>query len=269
MKPDDFQERLFRTCSARRVHAHLIAEAAGVVSGMELLAARCAEEGLGCEALLHDGGRCAAGTPLARFEGAPAAIVAAENHVIGLLSKPSGVATAVAAAVAAADGRVEIVCGGWKKLPVAFKEPLRQAVQDGGARPRICEPPFTYLDKNYVRIFGGITAALEQARPLGRPIVVQVRGEHGAPAEETLAAARGGASIIMIDTGRLRDLRQAAAVLRRAGCRDSLRLAFAGSISLGDIERLSREDVDLLDIGYAVLDAPCLPLRFDVVEVER
>lgn len=269
VQPDEFQQRLFRACSVSRARAHLIAEKAGVVSGLEELACEFAEAAVQVELASRNGAGCESGSVLASFSGAPAAIVEAENSAIGIVSKPSGVATAAARAVKLARGRIEIICGGWKKLPPAFKTALRRAVQDGGAKPRITDPPFLYLDKNYLRIFGGINAALDKVAALGHLTVVQVRGEFNGIAAEAVQAARGGAAILMIDTGRREHLQAVGVALRDAGLRQSVRLAFAGNIAIEAIPELCEEDVDLLDIGYAVLDAPALPMRFDVIETER
>ena len=44
-----------------------------------------------------------------------------------------------------------------------------------------------------------------------------------------------------------------------------LLLAFAGNLRVDGLERLTAIGLDLLDIGYAVVDAPCLPMRLDVI----
>ncbi len=121
------------------------------------------------------------------------------------------------------------------------------------------------LDKNYVRIFGGVKPALEAVAPLERPTVIQVRGELQPIDEEALTAARGGAAVIMVDTGDRKDLGMVVQALRKNDLRSSVEVAFSGNIELEDLEHISCADADILDIGYAILDAPCLPMRFDVV----
>ena len=44
-------------------------------------------------------------------------------------------------------------------------------------------------------------------------------------------------------------------------------VAFAGNIVLEELGSIRQLGLDILDIGYAILDAPCLPMRFDVVDV--
>jgi nicotinate-nucleotide pyrophosphorylase len=45
-----------------------------------------------------------------------------------------------------------------------------------------------------------------------------------------------------------------------------VQIAFSGNLSLEDLDSLVGEDIDAVDIGYAILDAPCLPMRFDVTD---
>lgn len=84
---------------------------------------------------------------------------------------------------------------------------------DGGADFRIANPPFVYLDKNYVRILGGIEPALGTVESLDVPKVIQVRGEMANLAGEAVLAARLGATILMVDTGRVEDLRSTSEAL--------------------------------------------------------
>lgn len=107
----------------------------------------------------------------------PFQVIEAEERLLGLIGKPSGVATASRNYVKAAGGRIRIVCGAWKKVFSEIKEDLRKAIIVGGAGIRISDEPFVYLDKNYVRMFGGIEKAVRKAAELqGRTVVIQLRG---------------------------------------------------------------------------------------------
>jgi nicotinate-nucleotide pyrophosphorylase (carboxylating) len=46
-----------------------------------------------------------------------------------------------------------------------------------------------------------------------------------------------------------------------------VRLAFGGGVQLTDIDRLRELDVDIVDVGRAIVDAPLLDMRFRVVDV--
>jgi len=147
-------------------------------------------------------------------------------------------------------------------------EAHRAALKAGGVHPRILRQPFLYLDKNYIRIFGSLSKALEATRLLpGRTVVAQLRGETSPIAEEAITAATHGVHVLMVDTGRIRDLRAVARATRKEGFREQVQIAFAGGLTLGDLDNLRHEDLDIVDIGRAILDAPLLDFRLDVTGI--
>jgi len=128
---------------------------------------------------------------------------------------------------------------------------------------------FLYLDKNYIRIFGSLFKALEAAHFFpARPVVVQLHSETHLIGEEALAAARSGVQVVMVDTGRVCDLREVSETLRQEDLRQHVQLAFAGGLTLSDLDSLQNEDLDIVDIGRAILDAPLIDFCYDVVSVE-
>lgn len=263
----DIRHQIFREHMGRKIVAVLIAEAAGVVSGIDRAGHLMESLGLALTSDLADGDVIELGQEIARVVGNPFQIVRAEERIIGAISKSSGIATAARQARIRAGSRCKVVSGGWKKMPLEIKDLVRKAARDGGIDIRICDEPFAYLDKNYVRILGGVGEAVRAAADLGRIIVVQVRGETDAVEKEAIEAARAGAAVVMVDTGRREDLALVGQALRANELRSEVRIAFSGNVSLNDMDFLFVMDVDAVDIGYAILDAPCLPMRLDVVEV--
>lgn len=274
--PQDIRDEIFRDVAGEIITAMVSAEADGVLFGLEAARRHATDLGVTVTARAEDGKRVRWGDIVLLVQGPPKAIAQAEEVLIGAMGKPSGIATAAAEAVrraaagAAVGGRgmraVRVVSGAWKKMPPELKHTVRSAILAGGAAFRITDGPFVYLDKNYLRILGGIRRALEATAHLdGHASVVQVRGEHRAIADEAAEAATAGAAILMLDTGDPEDIDRVAARLRELGLRDRVRLAYAGGIALQDIDALAARDIDLLDVGTAIVDAPLLPLRFDVV----
>jgi nicotinate-nucleotide pyrophosphorylase (carboxylating) len=202
---------------------------------------------------------------IARFRGKAEQILKLENLIIGLIGKPSGIATAAWRAKEAAQGQVRLICGGWKKHPFLIKEMAREAVAAGGLESRILPLPFLYLDKNFVRVFGGVRQALEAVASHSVPKVIQVRGEFGPLAEEAREAVRHGARVIMVDTGCCEDIDEVLRVVGEEKATPRVLTAFAGGIKIEEISRLVQKGVDILDIGAAILDAPWLELSYDVV----
>lgn len=261
----DVPGALLRQVAEKRFRAEIVSTEGAVIVGVEELAA--AAETLELEIVIHvtSGMDIAAGQVVAAVTGDPLQIVRGEDKLLSLIGKASGVATAARRAVQNA-GRIKVVCGGWKKIPSAVKQLLRSAVMAGGAKVRMLSEPFVYLDKNYIRIIGSLSKAVQVAKTLpDRAMVVQLRGETAPIGQEAIIAAGYGAKIVMVDTGDIADVRRVSENLRQAGLRENVKIAFAGGVLLGDLENLQQEDVDVVDIGRAILDAPLTDFRYDVV----
>lgn len=259
-------EILLATVRNQRMKAAITANEPGILQGSELLAAKAGE--LGLEIIVHaaSGAPLAAGQSIASLQGDPLQIVQGEDQLLGLIAKASGIATMAARAVRLA-GRVRVVSGGWKKIPRELKDAARVALAAGGVGMRILDQPFLYLDKNYLRIFGSLEAMFQAAAALpDRAVSVQIRGETASIAAEAVAAAQLGARIVMVDTGEVADLRACAARLREADLRDRVLLAFAGGVKVDELPGLQKEDLDIVDIGRAILDAPLLDFRYDAIK---
>jgi len=263
----DIRHAIFSEYMEKEITAVLVTEAPGVLSGIDR--ARNFLERLGVHLLsfLQDGNYVDRDKYILRISGNAFQIVKAEEQVIGALSKTSGIATAADKAQKISYRRLKIVSGGWKKMPIEIKGPIRQAVRDGGIDCRMSKGPFVYLDKNYVRILGGVKEAVEIGLKLAPEVVVQIKGETGPLEDEAFIAVQAGCTVIMVDTGRLEDLEKVIWTLKERGLRSKAKIAFAGNIFMDQLENLVKMDVDILDIGYAILDAPCLPMRFDVINV--
>jgi nicotinate-nucleotide pyrophosphorylase (carboxylating) len=262
---DPFYERIFQGIRHHRLQASLSSKGNGWLAGIPF--AQRAAEILGLEAVWRksSGAAVEKGEEIAQFVGMPQQIVKFENLVIGLISKPSGIATAAQKAQKAAGGKIRLVSGGWKKHPFLIRELIWEAVAAGGIAHRIVDEPFIYLDKNYVRIFGGISQALKATASSSSLKVIQLRGEFLPIAEEAREALSLGADVLMVDTGSWKDLDEVLGVMREKNLSYAANLAFAGGIKLEDIPLLTEKAVDILDIGASILDAPWLELTYDVM----
>lgn len=261
----NIRDTIFKSIAERRVGAVIWSRQEGVVAGVKQLERKAAEIGLSVEMVVREGDEVAASGAIAFIAGTPKQISLAEDCLIGLVAKASGIATAARKAVGLSGKKVTVVSGGWKKVPLPIKEEIREAIRIGGVGVRITEKPFVYLDKNYVRMFGSIPDALRSVASLKERIkVVQIRGETGDISDEAVEAAMRGAGIVMVDTGNIVDLESVSDALMAAGLRRKVKIAFGGSILIDDIPSFLDMDVDILDIGRAIIDAPMLDIGLDV-----
>ncbi len=264
----DIRDEIFRGLEGREVVATIRAAEPGLLAGVHVAAERGLELGLRVEICLEDGDSVAHGDAILRVVGPAKTVTIAEENLIGLIAKPSGIATATRQLVEEADGRIRIVGGAWKKVPSETKPLVRHAVSVGGANGRMAEHPMIYLDKNYVRMLGGLRDALESLAHLDtHQKVVQLMGEEATLFEETQLAVSLGATTVFVDTGVPADIKPVVEALDALGVRERVTVAFAGGVQPGDLDELVRLGAEALCIGRAIVDAPLVDLRLTVEEV--
>lgn len=242
--------------------AHVTATEPGLLAGLAFVDVNSAPAPAGTwRVLVQDGEAVSAGQVLIEVEGTASELAVAEDYVLGPLGFASGIATRARIFRQASPSGLHIACGGWKKLPVALKPLLRAGLAAAGVLPRLVAGDFIYVNKNAVRLLGNVTDAIAAGRALGHgPVAVQVRS-----VEEGLFSARAGAGIIMVDTARLQDLADVHQALTAAGLRDGVVLAFGGGVRLVDLPAAHAAGAQAVDVGRAILDAPLLDLRMEVV----
>ena len=261
----DIRDEIFKDKINSTIFAEIVAEESGILAGSAAARSEARDLGLTVLHWLEDGAPVAAGDRIARFTGSPKQIAMAEEVLMGHMAKPSGIATAAKQFVDKAGGRPKIVSGSWKKMPIHLKDIIRSAVSAGGASIRICDTPFLYLDKNYLRMLGGIRNTLAATSNLnGRKRVIQVHGHFSDIAIEACEAAENMADIIFIDTGNISDAEAVIRILAEKNLRQQVQIAFAGGIQLADIDHIKSLDIDILDVGRAIVDAPLLDMRLEV-----
>lgn len=265
---NDLREGVFASISDRTVTAVLTAEGFGVLTPMPDALAICDELDIEVTHALPEGSALVPGSEILRFRGRPESIARAEERLIGVLAKPSGIAGATRAFVDRAAGRIRIVSGAWKKLPMAHKHMLRGAITAGGGEIRIADNPFVYLDKNFAAMLGGPVQTLDAVAHLPEHRkVIQLVESGAALAESACRAVEAGADTVFVDTGRRADAVTVSTALREKGLRSRVEIAFAGGVTLTDIDALVHLDIDVVDIGRAIVDAPLVDMSIDVLEI--
>lgn len=266
----DLRDAIFQSIEGQLVTAVLRADDDGLIVGIPDFQNTADDLGLDVRFVIDDATYVSAGDKIAEFCGAPKQIAKAEERLIGMLAKPSGIATQTRKFVEAAGDNVRIVSGAWKKMPMVLKHVIRHAIRSAGADFRITRMNFVYLDKNFVRMLGGIRQTLVATGHIEEhEKVIQIKGDYDDITREAIEAAEAGAHIVFIDTGNIDDIDRVSAALKQAELRDKVILAYSGNIQLSDIPALRDKDVDRIDIGRAIVDAPLLDMKIDVVSIQQ
>ncbi len=268
MNGQDIRDEIFKDIKNSKVRAAIKADDEGIVAETKAAKSSAGELELSLEYIAGEGARVKKGDIILQFRGSPKQAAIAEERLIGLMSKPSGIATAAGRFVEKAGTKIQIVSGAWKKIHMSQKEITRRAVKTGGALCRICEEPFLYIDKNYVKMLGGIKESMEAVKRLnGYVRVIQIEGRIKNIRDEACEAAENGADIIFIDNENQDDIKIVGQCLAEKDLRKNVRLAFSGNIRLEDIEKLKESDADILDIGRAIVDAQLLDMRMEILDI--
>lgn len=262
---EDIRDIIFKEIIDKEFHAHLIPERDGCLSGVSDAERYAAEIGVKLSFLVQEGGDVRKGQPIGELIATPKRMALSEEKIIGALSKFSGIATAAKQAVLLSKDKLRIVSGSWKKMPPSIKDGVRNAIVSGGASFRITNKPMIYLDKNFIAMLGSIPSALATVKDYTDYVkVIQIKGKQFSIEEETKQALENGCGLLMVDTGNLDDLVRCTDTANKLCKRSSVQIAFAGGIKLDKIEDFLDYDIDILDIGKEIVDAPLLDMKFDV-----
>jgi len=265
----DVREEILKNVQRKKVTAAIVVDEDGIIAGITSTKEEAGKLGLSILRVVNEGSPVRKGDEVIRFSGTPRQIVMAEEILMGLMAKPSGIATRAHKFVQATGGRPKVVCGAWKKMPPPLKEMIREAVLIGGAFSRIAPHPFAYLDKNYIELLGGITQSLKAVSHLAPcSKVVQIKGRYKDIGSEASEAAEAGADIIFIDTGHAEDVTTVSERLGRLGLRERVAIAFGGGLNLEAVKTLKPLDLDIVDIGRQIVDAPILEMRMEIISKE-
>ncbi|WP_242836819.1 nicotinate-nucleotide pyrophosphorylase [Desulfotomaculum nigrificans] len=267
----ELREFLFQPLRDKKFSFVITAQEKGIFSGAKRFKEILTELNIKVDWVAEEGFSLQPDTPVFRGSGTAEKVARAEEMLLGVIGKPSGVATAAAEFIKRSGGKIKVVCGAWKKVAPEIRADLRQAIATGGAGMRITEAPFIYLDKNYVRMFNGVGPAVRRAVEFDpeRLVAVQLKGETQPIIEEVREAVGSGASILMIDTGNTADLRTAVNVAIENGWRDKVQFAFGGGVTQKDFPEVIAAGADIVDVGRAIIDAPLLDFRLDVEKKEE
>jgi len=255
-------DRTTRALLSRAVpaRARVIAEARGVLSGIDGVREVAREMHLALVVAKPDGARVRPGTVVAVLEGDARRLLAVERTILNVLMHASGVATLTRRAVDAARGarpRLEVLATR-KTLP-GLRDLEKAAVVHGGGQTHRRDLSAALLVKNnhlaLVPLATAVARARAGARP-GEPVEVEVRS-----VREALVAAQAGADVLLLDNTGPAGARRIVRALASAGLRRGRRIELSGGITPDSVRRYRRVGADAVSLGALTHSAPALPFH--------
>jgi nicotinate-nucleotide pyrophosphorylase (carboxylating) len=233
----------------------------GVVAGLDI--ARCAFQLVAPAIQLHterpDGSVVAAGEVIATIEGPARALLTGERTALNFLCHLSGVATATASLVAAAQGtKARIVCT--RKTTPGLRALEKYAVRaGGGSNHRFGLDDAVLIKDNHIALAGGIRTAIECAKAhAGHLVKIEVEVDTLAQLEEVLAI---GVDAVLLDNMTVEELRQAVSMTGRRAITEA-----SGRITAETARAIAATGVDLISAGWLTHSSAALDIGLDYLE---
>lgn len=183
-----------------------------------------------------------------------AGILTAERTALNFLQRLSGIATLTRRYVDAVAGTQAKILDTRKTTPGLRSLERAAVVAGGGCNHRFGLYDAILIKDNHIAAAGGVGAAVDRARGLGRPVEVEV--ETQAQLDEALEA---GAEIVLLDNFSTDAI--AAAVTRTGG---RAVLEASGGMTIETARAAALAGVDRISVGALTHSAPALDLHLEV-----
>jgi nicotinate-nucleotide pyrophosphorylase (carboxylating) len=221
----------------------LIAKAEGVICGIEVGrdVLQAVDPAIQFETEMRDGDRVTSGQEIGRISGPTVSVLQAERTFINFISHLSGISTATARFVEAADGKVKILdtrktLPGWRSLQ-------KYAVKcGGGTNHRMGLYDMVMIKDNHVDEAGGVAEAIERVREKwGDRFSIEVETR---TLKEVIEAVEAGADIIMLDNMDNTTMHQAVELIGGRAKTEA-----SGNMTVERVAGVATTGVDFISVG--------------------
>jgi len=241
-------------------YAAVIAREECIISGLAEAVQIFQHFGLAAETLYDDGEFVPANSYVLTVQGSSRSILQSERLALNFLARMSGISTLTRRCVLAGGGRVRIAAT--RKTTPGFRAYEKKAVfLGGGDTHRFNLSDAVLIKDNHIRICGldeCLRTACKRAS-FTKKIEVEVES-----LEEMLAAAEGGADIIMFDNMPPKKIAEGVRLLSEKGLRKGIILEASGGISLESIPDYAGCGVDVLSLGELTRNARWIDLSLEI-----
>jgi nicotinate-nucleotide pyrophosphorylase (carboxylating) len=207
----------------------------------------------------QDGERVEAGQVLCDIDADTRTLLTAERSALNFLQLLSGTATTTRHYVDAVNGTAAQIVDTRKTLP-GLRLAQKYAVRcGGGGNHRLGLYDGILIKENHIMAAGGVTAALAQARALGRnDVFIQIEVENLTQLGEALAA---DANMILLDNMDLDQMREAVKIADGRAL-----LEASGGVTLDTVRAIAETGVNRISIGCLTKDVHAVDLSLRHVE---
>jgi len=245
-----------------RCEAVLIANASGVIAGLDVAAVVFAERDplTRFQPVVADGCSVEPGDVVARVAGRTRSIISAERVALNFLQHLSGVASATAEfAEALGDSPTRLL--DTRKTTPGMRSLEKQAVVlGGGTNHRMGLWDMALIKDNHIAAAGSIAGAVEAVRRAHPGVRIEVEVTSAAELGEALDA---GADRVMLDNMTRGEMRSAIAEARRHPSRPEVEIS--GGVTRKTLVELGSLGADFISVGAITHSASALDISLEIL----
>jgi nicotinate-nucleotide pyrophosphorylase (carboxylating) len=245
--------------------AEVIAKAEGIVAGVEEAAVLA--EALGLEAFpeVEDGDEVKSGKVLLKLMGDARTILSVERTMLNLLSRMSGIATNTSRYVDMVHkAKLKTRVAATRKCAPGLLYFDKKAVLVGGGDPhRLHLDDMVLIKDNHIVLAGGLEKALKAAKQnasFSKKIEVEVTEP-----EDAVKVAELGADVVLLDNFSPAQVKEAVALLKKAGFLGKVLLEASGGITGENMLEYAGAGVDIMSLGELTHSVKALDISLEVV----
>ena len=251
------------------VNASIIAKEKGVAAGIEEATVLAESLGLRVKANVADGKTVKNKQVLIEISGDARTLLSAERTMLNLISRMSGIATATRMLTEKLKkvGSLAKVAATRKSAPGLLYFDKRAVVIGGGDPHRLHLDDMVLIKDNHIAIVGSAEEAVKKAKAnisFTKKIEVEVTS-----VQDVLKVAQAGADAIMLDNFSVKQVKEAAALLEKAGFLGDVVLEASGGIKAEDILSYAAAKIDIISLGYLTQSTKALDISLEIMEEQR
>jgi nicotinate-nucleotide pyrophosphorylase (carboxylating) len=249
-----------------KVQAEVIAKEAGTVAGIEEATILAESLGLNVKAQVADGQEVKNKQVLMQLNGDAQTILTVERTLLNLLSRMSGIATAtnkLSQQLKKANSKARIAATR-KSAPGLLYFDKKAVIIGNGDPHRLHLDDMVLIKDNHIAIVGSALEAVKRAKAkvsFTKKIEVEVTS-----AADALKVAQAGADIVMLDNFSPKQVKEAVALLKKAGLYDKVLLEVSGGINSENLLEYAQAEVDIISMGALTHSVKALDISLEVVK---
>ncbi len=251
-----------------KAQAEIIAKGTGVVAGIEEAIVLAETLGLKVAPDVADGQEIKSGQRLMQLSGDARTILTGERTILNMLSRMSGIATTTRRLTEKLQkAGLKTRVAATRKTALGFLYFDKKAVMIGGGDThRLNLDDMILIKDNHLVLAGSLENALKRAEEnasFSKKIEVEITKP-----SDAVKAAQLGADIVMFDNFAPKQIKEAVALLKKAGFLGKVLLEVSGGITEENLLDYAMAEVDLISMGALTHSVKALDISLEIMAAE-